>query len=125
MELGIIPFRLVRFEEAQVRHERSLAILRELGDRVGQARSLINLGNVVTDLGRLGEAAACLEDALSILREPLDQADRTALPDRTVAPKDSVLREKSLHHASAEHRERVSLHHGADVQCSSPGCGRS
>ena len=57
------------YAAARARHEESLAIVRELGDRSGIARSLNNLGNVLHDEGNHASARARYEESLAIRRQ--------------------------------------------------------
>ena len=50
-------------------HEECLAIQRSLGDRLGIAASLNNLGNVATIQGDYSAARALYEESLTIKRE--------------------------------------------------------
>ena len=52
------------YPAARARHEESLAIWRQLGDRRGIAASLGNLGTVACDQGDLASARALHEESL-------------------------------------------------------------
>jgi len=58
--------------------ERSLAIWRELGDRVEQARQLNSLGITYRHLGQLAKARALLEEAVALNREADNMATLAA-----------------------------------------------
>jgi predicted ATPase/class 3 adenylate cyclase/Tfp pilus assembly protein PilF len=57
------------YPAARTRHEESLAIQRQLGDRGGMATSLNNLANVALGQGDLASARALHEESLAISRE--------------------------------------------------------
>ena len=57
------------YPAARARHEESLAIRRQLGDRRGMAASLGNLGNVASDQGDFVSARALYEESVAIMRE--------------------------------------------------------
>ena len=60
----------------------SLAIKREIGDRQGEAASLINLGNIANTRGDLAEAERLYRESLAIKREIGDrQGEATSLKD--------------------------------------------
>jgi predicted ATPase/class 3 adenylate cyclase len=62
------------YPAARARHEESLAVYRELGDRRGIAASLGNLGNVTSEQGDFTSARALHEESLAIRRELGDQS---------------------------------------------------
>jgi predicted ATPase/class 3 adenylate cyclase len=66
---GVLAYYQGDYLAARGRHEESLAIKRELGDRSGVASSLLNLGNVVHGQGDFASARALLEESLAIRRE--------------------------------------------------------
>jgi tetratricopeptide (TPR) repeat protein len=66
---GALAYYQSDYPAAKARHEESLAIARELGDRASIARSLNNLGNVAIDQGDLATAQARHHEALAIRRE--------------------------------------------------------
>jgi predicted ATPase/class 3 adenylate cyclase len=57
------------YEHANAYYEESLAIYRELGDKVGAARPLTGLGTVAWNQGDLETARALLEESLALKRE--------------------------------------------------------
>jgi predicted ATPase/class 3 adenylate cyclase len=61
-------------ERAAQFHEEALALWRQAGDRIGQARSLENIGLIeLHDRGNAPGARACYESALVLYREERDQ----------------------------------------------------
>jgi predicted ATPase/class 3 adenylate cyclase len=66
---GVLAYYQGDYPAARGRHEESLAIKRELGDRSGVAASLLNLGNVAHGQGDFASARALLEESLAIRRE--------------------------------------------------------
>jgi hypothetical protein len=58
-----------RYAPALARHEQSLSIRRELGDRAGQAASLLNLGLVAASQGRFDQAVAYNRQGLALFEE--------------------------------------------------------
>jgi tetratricopeptide (TPR) repeat protein len=67
--LGIVLWRLGRYQEAARELDEALALYRELGDRGGEARALSNLGIVDERQGRYDSAAGYQARALAIYRE--------------------------------------------------------
>ena len=70
---GTLAWFQADYRAARQMHEESLAIVRELGDRGGIARSLNNLGLVAWDQGDYPSARALHEESLAIRRELGDQ----------------------------------------------------
>jgi predicted ATPase/class 3 adenylate cyclase/Tfp pilus assembly protein PilF len=66
---GVLAYYQGDYPAARARHEESLAILRQLGDRRGMASSLNNLGNVTCEQGDHSAARALHEESLAIRRE--------------------------------------------------------
>lgn len=65
-------------ETARARLEKAEALRREVGDRAGLARTLVNRGSVLTLLGESAAAAAALEQGIAIA-EPLGDQLRAPL----------------------------------------------
>jgi len=61
------------YTTAQPLYEESLAIQREMGDKVGIALSRFNLGNVALAQGEYAKARALNEDCLNLYREMGDK----------------------------------------------------
>jgi predicted ATPase/class 3 adenylate cyclase/Tfp pilus assembly protein PilF len=70
---GTLAWHQADYPAARKMHGESLAIMRELGDRGGIARSLNNLGLVAWDQGDYPSARALHEESLAIRRELGDQ----------------------------------------------------
>ena len=66
---GILAWMQGEYGEARVLLEESLAIRREIGDRLGIAHSLSNLGLVANEEGDYGGARVLYEESLAIRRE--------------------------------------------------------
>ncbi len=66
---GVLAFYQGDYPAARARHEESLAIRRQLGDRRGVAESLSNLGTAARAQGDVVSARALHEEALAIRRE--------------------------------------------------------
>ena len=66
---GLLAYRQSDYAAARARHEESLAISRQLGDRKGIGVSLGNLGMVAADEGDFVSARALHEESLAIARE--------------------------------------------------------
>ena len=66
---GVVAFWLSDYPAARARHEESLAIRRELGDRLGISAALSDLGNVALRQGDLASARALYEESLAIKRQ--------------------------------------------------------
>lgn len=64
--LGITLCAQGRYQEAAARHQRALAMFRELGDRPNQVRALNGLGTVLSLLGRSSQARTHHRGALSL-----------------------------------------------------------
>ena len=62
------------YRTARALYEECLAIRREMGDKVGTALSLFNLGNVTLAQGESSTARALNEDCLSLYREMGDKS---------------------------------------------------
>lgn len=58
-----------RYAQALARHQQSLVIRRELGDRPGQVASLLNLGLVAASEGRYDQSVAHNRRGLAIAEE--------------------------------------------------------
>jgi len=76
---GNLAFQQGDYPAARAFHGESLAIRRELGDRLGTAASLGNLGNVALLQGDLTSARALYEEGLTIRRELDDRRGIGAL----------------------------------------------
>jgi len=66
---GVLARRQGDYPAAWARHEESLAIQRQLGDRRSMATSQNNLGNVAMEQGDIASARALYEESLAISRE--------------------------------------------------------
>jgi predicted ATPase/DNA-binding CsgD family transcriptional regulator len=62
------------FALATERHEACLALRRELGDKPGEATSLLNLGNIAFDVGDFPRAVELFGSSLTLYREVADEA---------------------------------------------------
>jgi predicted ATPase/class 3 adenylate cyclase len=76
--LGVLMDQQGEPDAARRMFERSLAIWRELGDRVEQARQLNSLGITYRHLGQLATARAFLEEAVALNRETGNMATLAA-----------------------------------------------
>lgn len=77
ISLGIVCWRLGRYQEAVFHHERGLELATTAGDKPGTGRALIGLGILHWQLGRPQESIRCSEQALRLYRElndPVGQA---------------------------------------------------
>ncbi|MFI6031649.1 tetratricopeptide repeat protein [Amycolatopsis magusensis] len=72
-DFGVALHEVRRFEEAIAAQEQAAAIFREIGDRQGKGRALINLGNALQGVWRFEEAIAAQEQAAAIYRETGDR----------------------------------------------------
>ena len=66
---GVLAYYQCDYRAARARHEESLAIRRQLGERRGMAVSLTNLGNVIYEQGDFASARVLFEESLAIMRE--------------------------------------------------------
>ncbi|MEO9176336.1 MAG: tetratricopeptide repeat protein, partial [Gaiellales bacterium] len=71
-----------RYADARRDAERGLQVYRSLGDRVGVARSLSNLGAILQAQGELGEAARLLDEAIALCEGGDDRVRALALNNR-------------------------------------------
>jgi tetratricopeptide (TPR) repeat protein len=76
ISLGIVCWRLGRYREAAVHHERALALARQVGDEGQVGRALLGLGIVYWHLGRTAETLDCGEQALELYRRLGDRIGR-------------------------------------------------
>jgi tetratricopeptide (TPR) repeat protein len=67
--IGYLARELGQYDEARQLHEESLALSREIGDRLGIAGSLDNLGLVARDEGDFTEARHYFEEGLALRRQ--------------------------------------------------------
>lgn len=67
--LGKVYYRLGQLEQALEYHQQALDIGREIGDRLGQALVLNDMGLVYHDLTQIVEAKTCWQQALAIFTE--------------------------------------------------------
>jgi len=72
-DLGVLAFIQGDFAQAIARHEESLMLRRDLGDKRGISASLNNLGLVAVWQGDYARAATQLEEALRLSRELADE----------------------------------------------------
>jgi non-specific serine/threonine protein kinase len=94
------------FELATAHHEASLALRRQLGDRAGEATSLLNLGNVAFDLGDHSLAAGLYESSLALYRQVHDD-NGAAMALNNLG---TALREQGeFERAAALHQESLAL----------------
>ena len=70
---GALAYLQADLADARVRHEESLAMRRELGDRRGIATSLSNLGVLASGQADFASAGRLFEESLAILRELGDE----------------------------------------------------
>jgi tetratricopeptide (TPR) repeat protein len=68
VSLGIVSWRLGRYQEAAVQQEQALDLAREAGDDTQLGRALIGLGIVYWHLGRTAETVDCGRQALELFR---------------------------------------------------------
>lgn len=73
VSLGIVCWRLGRYQEAAVHHEQALDLAREIGDDTEVGRALLGLGIVYWHLGRTAEAIGSGQQALDLYRESGDR----------------------------------------------------
>lgn len=78
-DLGVISWRLGRFEATRMSLEQALGVLNTLGDRDGQARALNTLGVVHLRQGRWQAARTCYEQALRLFRDLGDRRGEAAV----------------------------------------------
>jgi tetratricopeptide (TPR) repeat protein len=67
--LAATYYRLGRWHEAFLHIDQAIAIREQLGDRVGQATSIVNRGRVLVSCGRYPDALESFQKALSIYLE--------------------------------------------------------
>lgn len=77
-DLGLVSWRLGRYDDSRDCHQRSLVLFREVNDPSGQAASLNNLGGVFWRLGKYEEAVGCYLESLGIDREHGDRHGQAA-----------------------------------------------
>jgi tetratricopeptide (TPR) repeat protein len=69
ISLGIVCWRLGRYQEAAEHHERALDLARETGNETQLGRALLGLGIVYWHLGRTAQTLDCGQQALELYRE--------------------------------------------------------
>src|SRR6266508_816014 len=79
--LGIVYTWLRRYPEAVDHHQQALTLFRELGDRVGQAEMLRDLGDALRGLGRQQQAREAWQEALELC-EALEIPEADEVRDR-------------------------------------------
>ena len=79
--LGIVYTWLRRYPEAVDHHQQALTLFRELGDRVGQAEVLRDLGDALRGLGRQQQAREAWQEALELC-EALEIPEADEVRDR-------------------------------------------
>jgi Tetratricopeptide repeat len=72
--------RVGRLDEALGCDQDSVALFRQLGDRIGQAGSLTNLGETYELLERFHDSLACQRDSLGLFRDLGDRPGGGAQP---------------------------------------------
>jgi len=71
---GLQQYRQALYREALQTYQQALVIRRELGDRVGEAQTLNNIGEVYNGLDEYSKALEILQQALGIRKEVSDKA---------------------------------------------------
>jgi predicted ATPase/DNA-binding CsgD family transcriptional regulator len=71
--VGVLARNQSDFEQAQARLEEALALRRELGDKKGTSKVLVDLGTVAGDRGDPAQAAAFFEKSLRLKKEVGDR----------------------------------------------------
>lgn len=71
--LGIVSWRLGRYQEAAAYQERALELARQVGDTVALGRVLTGLGIVYWHLGLVAQTLQCGEQAVQLYRETGDR----------------------------------------------------
>ncbi len=71
---GLQQYRQALYREALQTYQQALVIRRELGDRVGEAQTLNNIGEVYNGLDEYSKALEILQQALAIRKEVSDNA---------------------------------------------------
>jgi tetratricopeptide (TPR) repeat protein len=71
--LGIVRWRLGRYQEAADDQEQALDLAADIGDQAERCRALTGLGIVYWQLGRTGRAVECTAQALELYREAGDR----------------------------------------------------
>jgi tetratricopeptide (TPR) repeat protein len=72
--LGVVDWRLGRYQQAAGRLQQALALYRDTGDQAGQAGALGRFGIVEYQIGRYQQATGYLQQALALHRDTGDQA---------------------------------------------------
>lgn len=67
--LAVVALRQGNFDEARTYFEQSLAMFREIGDRLNESTVLKNLGNLYFFEGNFSSARTCYEQAITLYRE--------------------------------------------------------
>jgi tetratricopeptide (TPR) repeat protein len=73
VSLGIVCWRLGRYQDAAEHHELGLQIAREIGDDAAIGRALLGLGIVYWHLGRRTDTLHCGQEALDLYRDTGDR----------------------------------------------------
>ena len=73
ISLGIVCWRLGRYQEAAVHQEQALDLARETGDETELGRALLGLGIVYWHLGRTAQTLDCGQQALDLYRKVGDR----------------------------------------------------
>jgi tetratricopeptide (TPR) repeat protein len=73
VNLGMLDHAEGRHEVAVDRFHQCLGLFRSIGNRRGEAWTLLGLGDVHYGRGRLEDALACFEQCLAMLRELRDR----------------------------------------------------
>jgi tetratricopeptide (TPR) repeat protein len=91
---------------AAVHHEAALALRREIGDRHGESRSLVDFGIIADKMGEPRRARQLFDEALAIARAAADQPQvATCLANLGFV----ALDQGELQHAAARFRESLAL----------------
>ena len=65
--LGSVYNSLGEYEQVKGLYEQSLALMEELGDRLGMGNALTNWGNTLVTMGNVVEAEVCLTEVIFYL----------------------------------------------------------
>ena len=77
-QLGNAYFYLEDFSKAIEYHRQDLTLARQMGDKLGEAKSCGNIGSALKALGQHDEAIACCRMQLDLARELRDRVRRGA-----------------------------------------------
>jgi tetratricopeptide (TPR) repeat protein len=103
ISLGIVCWRLGRYQEAARHHEHALELARETGDETQLGRTLLGLGIVYWHLGRTEQTLDCGRQALDLYRDIGDRLGQA----RVLGNLGSVHNQLGNYPAALDHHRRA------------------